>query len=277
MIHPKILTLIFYFVLIAIQCAEPEPRQFQTPNSALASTPKKEAAVKKDTVPQQPAFDLDYLMGKFEPSEHPDFILIDAQYADRGGMYLRKDAYTAFIRMFEAAQKDGIRLQIRSAARNFEYQKGIWERKWTGETKIENGKDASAAYPDPADRARAILLYSSMPGTSRHHWGTDIDLNSFNNDWFGEGEGLRLYTWMRENAHKFGFCQPYSDKSVENRTGYEEERWHWSYMPVSAHLSRQAGKDLKNSMIHGFLGAEVAAEVDMVGNYVLGISSACLE
>lgn len=218
--------------------------------------------------------DLFYLMGKFEPAEHKDFSLINIKYADREGMYMRTEAYEDFIKMYEAALTENIPLQIRSAARNFDYQKGIWERKWNGETKIENGKDASVAYPDHEERARMILLYSSMPGTSRHHWGTDIDLNSFDNDWFKTGDGGKLYAWMLKNAAEFGFCQPYSDKK-EGRTGYEEERWHWTYLPISKPLTYQASQELTNEMISGFLGSETAPKVDMVSNYVLGINSQC--
>lgn len=272
---------IFSICLAAIHCNRPAEHGNELPATVQAGTVSEKANQQNATVEKilpavNKSFERDYLMGKFDPSAHPDFTTVDVQHADREGLFLRRDTYTAFVRMYDAAKNDGVRLQIRSATRNFNYQKGIWERKWTGETKIENGKDASVAYPDPVDRARAILLYSSMPGTSRHHWGTDIDLNSFNNDWFGEGEGLRLYRWMNTHAHHYGFCQPYSDKSKENRTGYEEERWHWSYMPVSIPLTRQAGKELANDMITGFMGAEAAEEVDMVGNYVLGISSNCL-
>lgn len=59
--------------------------------------------------------DLDYIMGRFDPSKHPDFVLIDPQYADKTGMYLRKDTYKAFLEMYEHAKKDGIQLKIKSA------------------------------------------------------------------------------------------------------------------------------------------------------------------
>ena len=177
--------------------------------------------------------------------------------------------------MYDTAKSAGIDLQIRSAARNFKYQKGIWERKWRGDTKIENGKDASVAYPKPVDRARKILLYSSMPGTSRHHWGTDIDLNQFNNEWFQKGQGAILYNWLVENAGRFGFCQPYTKKDNLRPNGYEEERWHWTYMPVAQKLTALAKDSLQNEMISGFKGAETAKDVDMLQNYVLGIHPSC--
>ena len=229
----------------------------------------------EDALPKY-QFDLAYVTGQFEPVGHPDFIEIDSVHANRSGMYLRRDAYTAFVRMFDAAKADGIQLQIRSATRNFAYQKGIWERKWTGQTRIENGKDASAAYPDSVQRALMILRYSSMPGSSRHHWGTDIDLNSFENSWFEKGPGLELYTWMKENGHRFGYCQPYTEKGVQRPNGYEEERWHWSYLPVAIPLTQLAKDSLKNDMISGFSGSTSAGQIDVVGNYVLGIESGCM-
>lgn len=153
------------------------------------------------------SYDFEMLMGRFNPSEHEDYVLIDEKYADRSGMYLHKHSYAAFVNMYEAALGDGVKFQIRSATRNFDYQKGIWERKWNGETKI-NGEDISKTIADPKTRALKILEYSSMPGTSRHHWGTDIDLNSFDNSWFEQGEGKKMLDWLEENASKYGFCRP---------------------------------------------------------------------
>jgi LAS superfamily LD-carboxypeptidase LdcB len=229
--------------------------------------------VPEDTIE---AFTLGYLTGHFNPAEHPDFVLIDTMHADRAGLYLHKRTYAAFVDMYEAAMQDGIQLQIRSATRNFNTQKYIWERKWTGETTIENGKNASTAYPDPGTRATMILKYSSMPGTSRHHWGTDIDLNSFENSWFESGPGLDIYNWLTEHAASFGFCQPYSQKSPERPHGYEEERWHWSYMPLSQPLTKIAADSLKAEMISGFLGSDVAVKLNVVERYVLGISADCM-
>jgi LAS superfamily LD-carboxypeptidase LdcB len=218
-------------------------------------------------------FDVDYIMGHFDPSTHPDFTLVDIKYADREGLYMRKDAYEAFQRMYEAALKDSIHLQIRSATRNFNYQKGIWEAKWTGEKKIEDGENLAETTPDPKERALKILRYSAMPGTSRHHWGTDVDLNSFENSWFEAGVGLDIYNWLKAHGSEFGFCQPYT---ANRPSGYWEERWHWSYMPVSSGLTKLARKELRNEMIKGFLGSEAASRIDVVRRYVLEINQDCI-
>lgn len=223
-----------------------------------------------------PIYPLTYLMGKFDPATHPDFVAIETIYADRGGLYLHKDTYAAFKKMHAAAAADGIKLVIRSATRNFQSQKGIWEAKWEGSRKIENGKDASRAYPDPKTRASKILEYSSMPSTSRHHWGSDIDLNNFTNEWFEKGEGLKIYTWLQMHAADYGFCQPYTAKDAARPNGYNEERWHWSYLPLARPLTEQARRQLTHEMIEGFQGAEVAQDIQVVQNYVLGINADCL-
>jgi len=63
-----------------------------------------------------------------------------------------------------------------------------------------------------------------MPTASRHHWGTDVDINSVDPDYFLNGTGLQEYEWLKKNAYKYGFCQPYSPKdSVHRSTGYNLE------------------------------------------------------
>ena len=225
-----------------------------------------------ESIPPQQNITLDFVMGKFEPKSHPAFTVISSKYADRSGLYMQAEAYAAFKDMYNTALQDGVRLKIRSATRNFNYQRGIWERKWTGQTKV-GGQNLAKSISDPTKRAKKILRYSSMPGSSRHHWGTDIDLNSFENKWFANGKGLKLYQWLQDNAAKFGFCQVYTPKDM--RTGYEEEKWHWSYIPLASQYTKFAQRNLQAEQFSGFKGAKVAKNVDIVGKYVLGISRNC--
>ena len=239
--------------------------------------PQAEPAQEPETVePPRPEFSIEYLMGKFAPATHPDFVVVDKKYAEGEGFYLRKDAYESFQKMWEAAQADGITLTIVSATRNFYRQKQIWEAKWTGQRKIENGTNAAQKYKDPKTRALKILEYSSMPGTSRHHWGTDIDLNDLDNYTFEQGPGKKVYDWMQKHAAKYGFCQPYTVKGKERPNGYNEEKWHWSYIPVAQHLTKLAAQRLQDDMIGGFEGAETAKGIGVVEKYVLGINKECL-
>ena len=165
---------------------------------------------------------------------------------------------------------------IRSAARSFKAQRSIWEGKWTGKRKVGGVLNIDKKIPDAVQRARKILEYSSMPGSSRHHWGTEVDLNAFNNDWFASGKGKKLYSWMQQNAARFGFCQPYTAKGPDGRnTGYNEEKWHWSFVPLAGPYTEQAAQQLGNTMIRDFKGAEAAESVNIVGEYVLGINPQC--
>jgi len=218
----------------------------------------------------------DYLMGKFVPEKHADFVEVSSEHASRKGMFLRKDTYAAFVKMAEAAKADGVEFIIKSATRNFDAQKVIWEGKWNGTRLLEGKENARKKYPLKKDRALKILEYSSMPGTSRHHWGTDFDVNAFVNSYFEQGKGLKEYNWLTAHAAEYGFCQPYTPKGAERPDGYNEEKWHWSYLPVSIKLTQQYQLRLDNQSITGFVGSETAADIDVVRKYVLGINSGCL-
>ncbi len=218
--------------------------------------------------------DAAYLLGKFNPATHDDFTKVSTKHASRAGMYIRKDVYTAFLKMYEAALQDGVELKILSATRSFSGQKRIWEAKWTGKRKV-SGQDLSQAIPFGADRAKKILEYSAMPGTSRHHWGTDLDLCALNNAYFTSGKGKEIYDWLVANAYKFGFHQPYTGRDTGRNTGHNEEKWHWSYTPISQALTRKYTEVLSNETITGFLGQETAPDIQILENYVLGINSDC--
>ncbi len=245
---------------------------------AIKSPKAEPAELNTDSIPifkdQNVAQITSYLVGKFDPAEHVDFVEVSKDHADRAGLYLRKDTYDAFKRMYKQALRDSITLVIRSATRNFDQQKDIWERKWTGQTILSSGQSA-ADISSEKQRCLEILKYSSMPGTSRHHWGTDIDLNAFNNQYFSSGEGKKVYDWLVKYAHQFGFCQPYTAKGSRRPYGYEEEKWHWSYLPVSGPLLILARKHLADPMIAGFAGADQAPSIQVKERYVLGIDPGC--
>ncbi|NJK84502.1 MAG: M15 family metallopeptidase [Saprospiraceae bacterium] len=78
------------------------------------------------------------------------------------------------------------------------------------------------------------------------------------------------------NAAKYNFCQPYTAKGEARPYGYEEERWHWSYLPIAQPLTTLAAQSLTDTMIEGFKGAETATKIDVVKKYVLGINQNCL-
>lgn len=242
----------------------------KTENSETA-TPKmlgKENELKEDTI----EYDLDFLTGRFDPSKHDSFVKVPAIYGNREGMYLQREVFEAFLKMHEAAKSENINLVIVSATRNFEAQKSIWEGKWNNLMKDEKVKKMEEK---DIYIAKDILQYSSMPGTSRHHWGTDIDFNALNNEWFEKGEGKKLYDWLQSKGPDFGFYLVYSEKGENRPTGYNEEKWHYTYKPLSKKYTAQALKFLKDSDIKGFAGAHTAVQLNIVNEYVLGIHPDC--
>jgi LAS superfamily LD-carboxypeptidase LdcB len=137
------------------------------------------------------------------------------------------------------------------------------------------GKNLSASVADPAERARIILKYSSMPGTSRHHWGTDVDLNSIDPKYFETANGKKIYEWLSAHASEYGFCQPYNAKGNKRPAGYEEEKWHWSYMPLAKQCLNAYKAKVTYADFKGFLGYETAEKLKVIENYVMGINPDC--
>jgi zinc D-Ala-D-Ala carboxypeptidase len=227
------------FLLSSILCVQAQTTQAETPYSE------------------------EELLGQFDAASHSDFAVIPGAYTKKTEIYLRKAVLTAFESMWKAAKSDGLHLEIISATRSFSAQRSIWNRKWNAPRFM--GFQA-------ADRAREILRYSSMPGTSRHHWGTDIDLNSLENEWFETPPGSHIYAWLNSNAAEFGFHQVYTNKS-KGRTGYEEERWHWSYLPLAETMWEQYCGNFNDSMMRGFEGSEWADTLLIMQNYVQGIEA----
>jgi len=150
-----------------------------------------------------------------------------------------------------------------SGYRSFADQQRIWSRKFAftrGQDTFGRITDAARAGcpalgtavewnpDDPAHRTcwtaltaeqrqREILQTSSGPGTSRHHWGTDVDLWSTSPADFEVGGSLAdEYSWLIRNASTYGFIQTFTPLSTFLRLGYTEERWHWSYHPAAQAL-----------------------------------------
>jgi len=119
---------------------------------------------------------------------------------------LQKEVYEAFENMQNAALKEGISIQIVSGYRSFNRQKEIWNAKFKKYTSQGFSEQQSI---------KKIIEYSTIPGTSRHHWGTDIDIidNTVDepkrmlieeNYTYG-GIYSNLKTWMDQNSEKYGF------------------------------------------------------------------------
>lgn len=158
---------------------------------------------------------------------------------------MNKEARIAFEKMKTAALKDGINIEVVSAYRSFQKQKNIFENKY--KRFINEGLS-------PIQSVEKIIEYSTIPGTSRHHWGTDIDIIDANypkpksvleeENFYGNGPYCHLKNWMDRHSESYGFYEVYTKNP--NRKGVKYEPWHFSYAPVSKPMLKEYQKlDIK--------------------------------
>lgn len=168
---------------------------------------------------------------------------------------LQKEALIAFEKLQKDALRDGISIQIVSAYRSYKRQKQIWNKKY--DKYISEGMS-------PQKTFKKIIEYSTIPGTSRHHWGTEIDIIDANviapnvllvsKNYEYKGVYSKLKKWMDKNAEKFGFYLVYDNNS--NRKGFKYEPWHYSYKDLSKPMLKEfllikSNQILKNNNIKG--------------------------
>lgn len=166
-----------------------------------------------------------------------------------GDFALIKEAGEAFVTMQKAANEDGIDCQIYSGFRSFAVQSTIWQRKWYGERPTLNDKEEEIDINtlSDVDKMYAILRFSALPGASRHHWGTDIDVydarqvNDKNyrlalvpSEYEPDGICGEMNAWMEANAEKFDFIRPYA----HDYGGIGVEPWHYSFAPMAQKIIR---------------------------------------
>lgn len=146
------------------------------------------------------------LTNEYNPDDLTD---ISNVYSYGENQKLRKDAYDAFISMFNAAKKENVTLIVNSSYRSYEEQEEIYNKytKW---------------YGDETDKIAA------RPGFSEHQTGLAIDIQSYNTnkDNFEQSEA---FTWLDNNAYKYGYILRYP-KDKEYLTGYGYESWHYRYV-----------------------------------------------
>ena len=159
------------------------------------------------------------------------------------GCVLHPKAAEALLAMRAAARQDGIELQAVSGFRDFDQQLAIWNGKFSGNRTLLSvaNRPIDAAKLGEAERVAAILVWSALPGASRHHWGSDCDvidrsaldggarIELLNTDYAAGGRHAHLSAWLSERAHEFGFFRPYD----RDRGGVQPEPWHLSFAPLA--------------------------------------------
>ena len=167
-------------------------------------------------------------------------------------MWAHQRAVSAFTALSGRAATAGFDMRVASAFRSYDRQLDIVNAKWLGHRPVLNdeGVDLHRAAASDADWLAAILRFSALPGTSRHHWGTDFDIwdrstvtddyapQLLASEYQSDGVFAEMNAWLddqisADNAE--GFYKPYD----VDRGGVAPEPWHISYRPVAEGYHRQ--------------------------------------
>ncbi len=153
-------------------------------------------------------------------------VLIDSEHGLPPGYDpgINVQAASAIAELQEAADEQGITIEVFSGYRSYTYQAEVYERQ--------------NAVPETE-----VDLYSAPPGHSEHQLGTAFDVV-----WPGVVMGASdprndlLYAWLEQNAHRFGFvlsypykrgdAWPYSNRFIPLVTAYIYEPWHLRFVGV---------------------------------------------
>ncbi|MFT5710014.1 MAG: LAS superfamily LD-carboxypeptidase LdcB [Halioglobus sp.] len=168
------------------------------------------------------------------------------------GHSMQAEAAWAFAQLQGDAREAGFDLAIVSAFRSFERQLAIWNGKASGQRPIhdDSGSPLNISEWSADELVHAIMRFSALPGTSRHHWGSDVDV--YDQAAVSEDYAVQLvpievaaggvfdamHCWLDERIvmdESHGFFRPYAS----DNGGVAVERWHLSYAPLSLGCAQQ--------------------------------------
>lgn len=147
-----------------------------------------------------------YLSQDYTPE---NLVNVSSSYAYDGNI-ARQDVLDAFKEMYNDALKDDITLILNSSYRSYSEQDETWLTR------------KKAYGTEKADQ------YAARAGYSEHQTGLALDINQFNTT-EKDFENTPAFTWLSNNAYKYGFILRYPE-GKENITGYSYESWHYRYV-----------------------------------------------
>lgn len=142
-----------------------------------------------------------------------DLELLDLEYSLKD-KYLRKEAKEAFINMANQAKEDGFNIIAVSTYRSYEYQEKLYNNYVL---------DKGFYYAD---------MCSARAGHSEHQTGLAVDIADISLD-YDNFEKTKEFSWMKSNAHKYGFILRYPIGKF-HITGFKYEPWHYRYVGIKA-------------------------------------------
>ncbi|OOF44728.1 peptidase M15 [Rodentibacter trehalosifermentans] len=190
--------------------------------------------------------------------------------------FLQPQAKKAFQSLQQSAVKNGFNLQPASSFRDFARQQLIWNGKFNGERKVhdDTGDGLDLTRLDDWQKCQAILRWSALPGASRHHWGTEIDI--FDPNRLPTGQTLQLEPWeyekggyffelsefLSENLPHFDFERPFMAMPPEKKIG--REPWHISYIPLAKKAAEQFSPEI---LLEAWQGEEIGGKETLIAHF----------
>lgn len=183
---------------------------------------------------------------------------------------LHSDVVEPFFELRAAAAREGINLQPVSSFRDFQRQLAIWNAKCRGERDLfdRSGLLVDAASLSEDELVSVILVWSALPGSSRHHWGTEIDVidgaalpagervQLVTQEYVAGGRFARLESFLQQRLERYGFYRPYA----ADRGGVQPEPWHLSHAATAAAALAAFTLDVLREALEG-VDIEAAATV----------------
>lgn len=118
--------------------------------------------------------------------------------------------------MFDAARSEGIYPVVGEGYRTHAEQERMMQEKI----------DSYLAEGCSKRTARELAEeWVAVPGTSEHELGLAVDINADT----AHSENIEVYTWLAQNAWRYGFILRYP-QGKEEITGISYEAWHYRYV-----------------------------------------------
>ena len=197
---------------------------------------------------------------------------------DYQGVRMHRDVVPHWEQIQRDAAGAGFELKIASCYRGFEHQLRIWNEKVSGKRKVldANEVELDVTSMEAEECLWSILRWTALPGSSRHHWGTDVDV--YESSALPPGYRLQLtqaeaasdgvlgtfHHWLSDHiAQQNVFYRPYDGSGC---VAYEP--WHLSCRPISDAFQQVLSKERLVQFIERqhelLLKDQVLASIDQI-------------
>lgn len=149
-----------------------------------------------------------------------DLAKIESRFSSgaESSKYFDSRAVSYLNEMCKAALDDGVRLISVSSYRTYAYQQALYNNRVK--------RCINEGYGE-AEAKKVAATIVALPGTSEHHLGLAVDINSVEESF----ENTAAFRWLSKNAENYGFILRYP-KDKQSITKIIYEPWHYRYVGV---------------------------------------------